>query len=116
MKKTLHTISRAVSLAAVAAVGFTLLAGAPAQAAVGEVEPIDLQWSFEGVFGTYDRDALRRGYKVYKEVCSVCHSMQYVRFRNLAQPGGPEFSEGQVKTLAAEITVEDGPNSDGEMF
>ena len=116
MKKTMTIISRAVSLAAIAAVGFTLLAGAPAQAAEGEVEPIDLQWSFEGVFGTYDRDALRRGYKVYKEVCSVCHSMQYVRFRNLAQPGGPEFSEGQVKTLAAEITVNDGPDSAGDMF
>ncbi len=75
MKKTMKTISRAVSLAAVAAVGFTLLAGAPAQAAVGEVEPIDLQWSFEGVFGTYDRDALRRGYKVCTQARSARPSM-----------------------------------------
>ncbi len=117
MKKTMKTISRAVSLAAVAAVGFTLLArrsGAGRRGRGRADRPAVV--CFEGVFGTYDRDALRRGYKVYKEVCAVCHSMQYVRFRNLAQPGGPEFSEGQVKTLAAEITVEDGPNSDGEMF
>src|SRR5690606_11111545 len=104
------------SLTAVAAVGISLFAGSPARAAEDEVEPIDVKWSFEGVFGTYDRDALRRGYKVYKEVCAVCHSMQYVRFRNLAEAGGPEFSEGQVKTLAAEITVTDGPDSAGDMF
>lgn len=116
VKTTMKTISRAFSLAAVAALGAVLLAGTPASAADGVVAPIDVQWPFEGVFGTYDRDALRRGYKVYKEVCSVCHSMEYVTFRNLAEPGGPEFTAGQVKMLASEITVVDGPNSDGEMY
>ncbi|MEP2830394.1 cytochrome c1 [Parvibaculum sp.] len=112
----MKSISRAVSLAAIAAIGFSLFSGVPAKAAEGEVAPIDLQWSFEGVFGTYDRDALRRGYKVYKEVCAVCHSMEFVHFRNLGEPGGPEFSEGQVKALASEITVEDGPDAAGDMF
>ncbi|ABS63858.1 cytochrome c1 [Parvibaculum lavamentivorans DS-1] len=107
--------ARLVSLAAVAAIGFSFAAPS-VQAAEGEVEPIHVDWSFEGMFGTYDRDALRRGYKVYKEVCAVCHSMEYVKFRNLAEPGGPEFSEGQVKALAAEITVVDGPDSAGDMY
>lgn len=111
----MKSISRALSLAALAA-GLAFAATAPAKAAEGEVELKHADWSFEGVFGVYDRDALRRGYKVYKEVCAVCHSMQYVKFRNLAEPGGPEFSEGQVKALAAEITVTDGPDSSGEMF
>jgi cytochrome c1 len=116
MKTAMKSIFRAVPLAAIAAIGFSLFSGMPAKAAEGEVAPIDLQWSFEGVFGTYDRDALRRGYKVYKEVCAVCHSMEFVHFRNLGEPGGPEFSEGQVKALAAEITVEDGPDANGDMF
>lgn len=116
MKKTMNTFFRAVSLAAVAALGLSLLSAEPARAAGAGEKPIDMQWSFEGLFGTYDRDALRRGYKVYKEVCAVCHAMEFVRFRNLMEPGGPEFTEGQVKALAAEITVIDGPNSEGEMY
>ncbi len=116
MKKTMNTFFRAISLAAVAAVGFSLLSAEPARAAAAAEKPIDMQWSFEGLFGTYDRDALRRGYKVYKEVCAICHAMEYVRYRNLMEPGGPEFTEGQVKALAAEITVIDGPNSEGEMY
>jgi len=115
VKTAMKSISRAVSLCAVAA-GLALAAVSPARAAGGEVALQHAEWSFQGVFGTYDRDALRRGYKVYKEVCSVCHSMEYVKFRNLGEPGGPEFEEGQVKALAAEITVEDGPNADGEMY
>lgn len=116
MKKAMKSISRVMTLAATAAIGLSLFSGMPAKAASEAEAPIDLEWSFEGVFGTYDRDALRRGYKVYKEVCATCHSMQFVSFRNLSQPGGPEFSEGQVKALAAEITVEDGPDSSGDMF
>ena len=59
---------------------------------------------------------LQRGYKVYKEVCAACHSMQFMSFRNLSQPGGPGFTEEQVKVLAAEYTIQDGPGEDGEMF
>tara|TARA_R110000824_G_scaffold401491_1_gene612392 strand:- start:4060 stop:4863 length:804 start_codon:yes stop_codon:yes gene_type:complete len=104
-----------LALAAAAALGLPLMA-APAEAATDSVKPIQSEWSFEGVFGVYDRDALRRGYKVYKEVCAVCHSAELVRFRNLMEPGGPEFTEGQVKALAADIVVVDGPDSSGEMF
>lgn len=100
---------------AIAAAGIALSLGA-AQAAGSQKPAKDVSYSFEGPFGTFDRGQLQRGYKVYKEVCAACHSMHYVSFRNLSQPGGPEFSEEQVKALAAEYTVQDGPNQDGEMY
>ena len=73
-------------------------------------------WSFGGVMGHFDRGQLQRGYKVYKEVCSACHGMRLLSFRNLGQPGGPEFSKAAVEALAADVVVIDGPNEDGEMF
>jgi ubiquinol-cytochrome c reductase cytochrome c1 subunit len=88
----------------------------PALAAGGAEKPPEQKWSFSGPFGTYDRAQLQRGFKVYKEVCSSCHGMEKISFRNLAQPGGPEFSIGQIQTLAAEFKVKDGPNEQGEMF
>lgn len=93
-----------------------VLLAVPAFAAEGQKEAKDVSFSFEGPFGTFDRGELQRGYKVYKEVCSACHSMQLLSFRNLSQPGGPGFSEEQVKALAATFTVKDGPGEDGEMF
>jgi ubiquinol-cytochrome c reductase cytochrome c1 subunit len=70
-------------------------------------------WSFAGPFGNYDKAQLQRGLKIYKEVCAACHSMELVAFRTLEHLG---YSEAQVKALAAEYTVQDGPNADGEMF
>ncbi len=89
---------------------------APPQA-VGKADQIKAQsWSFSAPFGMYDRGQLQRGYKVYKQVCAACHGLRLVRFRNLGEPGGPEFSAAAVKALAAEAEVQDGPNDDGEMF
>ena len=76
-------------------------------------KPTEESWSFAGPFGTYDKGQLQRGLKVYKEVCSACHSMDLVSFRTLEHLG---YSEAQVKAFAAEYTVQDGPNNDGEMF
>lgn len=76
-------------------------------------KPKEISWSFAGPFGTYDKAQLQRGLKVYKEVCSACHSMKLVAFRSLDELG---YSEAQVKAFAAEYTVQDGPNADGEMF
>jgi ubiquinol-cytochrome c reductase cytochrome c1 subunit len=76
----------------------------------------DISYSFEGPFGVFDKAELQRGYKVYKEVCSNCHSMNLMHFRNLSQPGGPGFTEEQVKTLAASFSVQDGPDESGNMF
>ena len=77
---------------------------------------IKTEWSFKGIFGTFDRGELRRGYQVYSEVCSSCHSISELRYRNLSEKGGPEFSIDLVKKIAASFEITDGPNSDGEMF
>ena len=74
------------------------------------------EWSFKGFFGKFDRASLQRGYQVYTEVCSACHSIKYLNYRNLAESGGPEFSEEEAKAIASQYEVIDGPNSDGEMF
>ena len=74
------------------------------------------KWSFEGIFGTFDRASLRRGYQVYNEVCSTCHSINLLSYRNLSEKGGPEFSLESTKNIAANFEVIDGPNSEGEMF
>ncbi|PSC06844.1 cytochrome c1 [Alsobacter soli] len=87
-----------------------------AQAAEGTVVPPHNNWSFSGPFGKYDPTQLQRGFKVYREVCSNCHSIRLLKFRNLAEEGGPMFSEAQVKALAAEYKVTDGPNDSGDMF
>ena len=79
-------------------------------------ELLKVEWSFKGLTGKFDRPSLQRGFQVYKEVCSSCHSMQYLSYRNLGEPGGPEFSIDEVKAIAASIEVEDGPDSQGEMF
>lgn len=83
------------------------LAGA-AIAAEGANEPKHPEpqtWTWDGVFGKFDRQQLQRGYQVYKEVCAACHGMHLVSFRNLSQPGGPEFSEAQMKAIAAGTQV-----------
>ncbi len=79
-------------------------------------ELLTSDWSFKGYFGKFDRGALQRGYQVYTEVCASCHSMKYLSYRNLAEKGGPEFSEEQAKAIAANFEVTDGPNDDGDMF
>ena len=88
----------------------------PALAAGETPVPPQQSWSFQGPFGKFDRAQLQRGFKVYREVCASCHGLSYVAFRNLAEPGGPEFSEAQVRTLAAEYKIQDGPNEAGDMF
>ena len=79
-------------------------------------ELLKVDWSFKGLFGKFDRASLQRGYQVYTEVCASCHSMKLLSYRNLAEKGGPEFSEDQAKAIASNFEVTDGPNSDGEMF
>jgi len=94
-----------------------LIVGATFSASSAEkAEYLKTDWSFKGLFGKFDRAALQRGYQVYTEVCSSCHSMKYLSYRNLAEKGGPEFTEEQAKAIAASFEVKDGPNSDGEMF
>ena len=80
--------------------------------AAGGVPVPTQDWSFSGVFGTFDRGELQRGFHVYKEVCAGCHSLNYISFRNLVDLG---FNEEEIKVIAKEYEVEDGPNNDGEM-
>jgi len=72
-------------------------------------------WSFEGPFGSFNNAQLQRGYRVYKDICSNCHSMRLLSYRNLGERGGPEFSPEAVETLAGQVQVTDGPNDKGEM-
>ncbi len=96
-----------------AALATALFVPTLAVAAEGTAVPPERTWSFNGLFGTYDRAAMQRGMQVYIEVCSGCHGLKYVRFRNLEALG---FSEDKVKAIAAEFQIEDGPNADGDMF
>ncbi len=114
MKKTL------VMIAAVAA-GLAL-AATPALAAGKAKEPRSGGFSFEGPFGSFQQGQLQRGYKVYREVCAACHSMNLMHFRTLAEPGGPFFAEDQaspaenrfVKALAREAQIPDIDTETGE--
>jgi ubiquinol-cytochrome c reductase cytochrome c1 subunit len=71
------------------------------------------RWSFDGPFGTYDRASLQRGFQIYTQVCSACHPVTYLRFRDLTQIG---YSEAEVKAFAAAVQVTDGPNDQGKMY
>jgi ubiquinol-cytochrome c reductase cytochrome c1 subunit len=106
VKNFIRILSLTISL-----VGISLYSSA-----AEKVEYLKTDWTFKGPFGKFDRAALQRGYQVYKEVCSSCHSMKYLSYRNLAEKGGPGFTESQAKAIAASFEVTDGPNEDGEMF
>ena len=102
---------RSLLAAAIAAAGLGL-APVPANAAETPAPP-EHTWQFEGVFGTFDRAAVQRGLQVYNAVCSTCHGMKYVHFRNLEDIG---YNDDEVEAIAAQYTVEDGPNDQGEMY
>jgi len=95
------------------ALAIGLFGAAPAHSA-GEAIPIpDRKFSFDGIFGTYDRASAQRGFQVYKEVCAACHGMRLVAYRNLRELG---LTEAQVAAIAAQVEVKDGPNDEGQMF
>lgn len=103
-------------LAASVTASVMMVVASSAYASGGGINIERQSWTFGGLFGEFDRDQLRRGYMVYKNVCSSCHGMKRVHFRNLGEPGGPEYSPDEVKAFAAEVEVTDGPNDEGEMF
>lgn len=84
-----------------------------AMAAGPSVDLPHQHWSFSGFNGTYDQAAMQRGLKVYREVCSACHGLDRIYFRNLEALG---YSDGQVKNIASEYMIADGPNDEGDMF
>jgi ubiquinol-cytochrome c reductase cytochrome c1 subunit len=98
--------------------GMTLVAGLVAVLFIAaspyeEIEIPRQDWSFTGFFGKFDQAQLKRGFHIYKDVCSACHSMNLASYRNLEQIG---FSEDEVKDIAASVQVTDGPNDAGDMF
>ena len=106
-----NVLRRSALAGAVLACGIGI--GAAAHAAGEAVAPPAVDWSFNGLFGTFDRAATQRGFQVYKEVCSSCHSMDLLAYRNLAQLG---FNEDEVAAIAAGYSIWDGPNDEGQMF
>ncbi len=98
MKRTILTLTLAGAVATLA-MSTTM--------AEEQVAPPSQKWSFAGPFGKYDQAQLQRGFKIYKEVCSACHSIQMLAFRNLADPGGPGFSEAQAAAVAADYKIKD---------
>lgn len=107
MRKLLLSAAMGLSL------GLSASLSTPAFAAGGAVKPVDIQWSFEGLFGTFDRAALKRGSQIFFEVCNGCHSLNMVAYRNLMDI---DIDEEAVKALASEYEVKDGPDEEGEMF
>jgi len=85
----------------------TVLVPGAAFAAGADIHIEDIAFSFEGPFGTYDKHQLQRGFQVYQEVCSACHGLRYVSFRELGGETGPAFPEEQVKAIAALYDVYD---------
>jgi ubiquinol-cytochrome c reductase cytochrome c1 subunit len=106
---------RTFAIGALVASLFLVAAGPLARAEEEKPQLPEQRWSFDGVFGTFDRAALQRGFQVYKEVCSACHHLQYVYFRDLAALG---YTEDQIKGIAAAWPqqVTDGPDDTGQMF
>jgi ubiquinol-cytochrome c reductase cytochrome c1 subunit len=114
MKSLFKTAGLALGLGLL---GLGLLA-APVMAAGDSATPHRQNWTFGGMTGRYDNNQLQRGFMVYQNVCSACHTMSRIAFRNLSEKGGPEFKPEQIKELAAKwpIQVKDGPNDKGDMF
>jgi len=95
------------------AVALGLFAASPAHAAGEAIAIPDRKFSFDGIFGTYDRASAQRGFQVYKEVCAACHSLRLLSYRNLRELG---LSEVQVAAIASQFEIKDGPNDEGQMF
>ncbi|KAI4902918.1 hypothetical protein NFI96_010943 [Prochilodus magdalenae] len=93
--------------------GLALMLHQSVKASDLELHPPSYPWSHNGMLSSLDHASIRRGYQVYKQVCAACHSMEYLAFRNLV---GVSHTEEEVKALAEEIEVVDGPDETGEMF
>lgn len=94
-------------------ISFANQGGSENQLSTAALHPKQMRWNFDGIFGSFDRASAQRGFQVYKEICSSCHGLKLVAYRNLEEIG---FSEAEIKQIASEYTVTDGPNDDGEMF
>lgn len=92
---------------------FSNLALASSSGGSAALHPKQMNWEFDGFLGRFDRASAQRGFQVYKEVCSSCHGLKLVAYRSLTDLG---FAEEEVKQIAAEVNVVDGPDDAGDMF
>ncbi|MEC8265415.1 MAG: cytochrome c1 [Pseudomonadota bacterium] len=81
--------------------------------ATSDVELMKQKWPFNGIFGRFDESSLQRGFQVYREVCAACHGIRHISYRDLKGIG---YSDDEIKVIASDYQVLDGPNDDGEMF
>ena len=81
--------------------------------AAEKTELIKQNWPFNGFFGRFDQSSIQRGFQVYREVCAGCHGVKYISYRDLANIG---FTSDEVKSIASEYEILDGPNDEGEMY
>lgn len=110
----MRIVSKLRRTAAVAGFAAAMTVVSTAAMAAGEAkEPEARDWHFSGIFGTVDVHSAQRGLQVYLEVCAGCHSLKHVAYRNLNALG---FTEAEIKAIAADFEVTDGPDSEGEMF
>ncbi len=100
-------MTRTTRITLAGALILALAGGLPAMAAGDGPEIAKKKWSFSGPGGHFDKNQLQRGFQIYKEVCSACHGLKRIAFRNLVQPGGPEFPEDGVRSLAATYKVDE---------
>ncbi|XP_061689872.1 cytochrome c1, heme protein, mitochondrial [Syngnathoides biaculeatus] len=103
----------ALGVAGAGAAGLALALHRSVKASDLELHPPTYPWSHAGPLSSLDHASIRRGYQVYKQVCSACHSMEYLAFRNLV---GVSHTEEEAKVIAEEVEVVDGPDETGEMF
>ncbi len=100
----------------IALIGIAALAAFPVTSAIAEGdarEPTELEWPFSGIFGKFDRGELQRGFNVFNQVCASCHTLEQISYRHLSGIG---LSEDEIKAIAAEIEVTDGPDDFGDSF
>ncbi|WP_102109077.1 cytochrome c1 [Oceaniglobus roseus] len=100
-------------LATAAILALALPSGAALAAEEGGHHIENVDFSFDGPFGSYDRNQLQRGLQVYTQVCSACHGLQYLTYRALGEEGGPDLPEDQVRAYAAGFEVFDQSLADG---
>lgn len=101
------------SATTVTGLGVTLALNGDLLASDGGCRPAAYPWFHSGLFNTFDHASVRRGYEVYKQVCAACHSMRFTYYRNLV---GVSHTEEEAKAEAAEASVQDGPNEEGNMY
>ena len=90
-----------------------ILSPALISGATSDVKLMEQKWPFNGIFGRFDESSLQRGFQVYREVCAACHGIRHISYRDLEGIG---YTNDEIKVIAADYEIVDGPNDEGEMF